>query len=36
MSKNQEQMFLNISKLVVVLERIAKLVEAEMKKQNNY
>jgi|TARA_R110000796_G_scaffold87770_1_gene189129 hypothetical protein len=33
MSKNQEKMFADISKLVKVLERLAKLVEKEIIKQ---
>ena len=33
MSKNQEKMFSDISKLVKVLERLAKLVEKEAKSQ---
>jgi hypothetical protein len=33
MSKNQEKMYIDISKLVKVLERLAKLVEKEITKQ---
>tara|TARA_R110000764_G_scaffold133925_1_gene221974 strand:+ start:529 stop:642 length:114 start_codon:yes stop_codon:yes gene_type:complete len=35
MSKNQEKMFTDVSKLVKVLERLAKLVEKELTK-NEY
>jgi hypothetical protein len=35
MSKNQEKMFTDVSKLVKILERLAKLVEKELTK-NGY